>query len=157
MLPTMAKASGHYAPAVLAAHKAMDRGYDDAILLNGDGTVSCATGQNVFFVRQGCLITNDETSAIVPGITRSSILALARDDLKIPVEVRAFTREDLMRADEVFMTGTAAEVTPVSELDGMKFATGRGTIGAELQRAYLRAATGKDPRRAGWLTRVSPA
>jgi branched-chain amino acid aminotransferase len=157
MLPTMAKASGHYAPAVLAAHEAMDRGYDDAILLNGDGTVSCATGQNVFFVRQGCLITNDETSAIVPGITRSSILALARDDLKIPVEVRAFTREDLMRADEVFMTGTAAEVTPVSELDGMKFATGRGTIGAELQRAYLRAATGKDPRRAGWLTRVSPA
>jgi branched-chain amino acid aminotransferase len=155
MLPTMAKASGHYAPQVLAAHEATDRGYDDAILLNGDGTVSGATGQNVFFVRQGRLITNDETSSIVPGITRDSILQIARDDLKVPVEVRAFTREDLMRAEEVFMTGTAAEVTPVSELDGTHFATGRGTLGAELQRAYLKAVTGKVPSRSNWLTRLS--
>lgn len=154
MLPTMAKASGHYASAVLAAHEAMDRGYDDAILLNGDGTVSSATGQNVFFVKDGRLITNDETSSIVPGITRDSILRLAREDLSIPTEIRSFTREDLMRADEVFMTGTAAEVTPVFELDGMEFSTGRGTLGAALQRAYLRAATGKDDRRREWLTSV---
>ncbi|OQX68332.1 MAG: hypothetical protein B6A08_10550 [Sorangiineae bacterium NIC37A_2] len=152
MLPTMAKASGHYASAVLAAHEAMDRGYDDAILLNSDGTISGATGQNVFFVSKGCLITNDETSSIVPGITRDSILTLARETLRIPVEIRAFTREDLMRADEVFMTGTAAEVTPVSELDGMRFETGRGTLGAQLGHAYLRAATGKDPERRSWLT-----
>lgn len=152
MLPTMAKASGHYAPAVLAAHEALDRGYDDALLLNGDGTVSGATGQNIFFVREGALITNDETSSIVPGITRDSILRIAREDLRLPVEIRSFTREDLMRAEEIFMTGTAAEVTPVRELDGMEFKTGRGTLGAELQRAYLRAATGKDPRRTAWLT-----
>ncbi len=155
MLPTMAKASGHYASAVLAAHEATDRGYDDAILLNGDGTVSAATGQNVFFVKDGKLTTNDETSSIVPGITRDSILRIAREDLSMNVEIRAFTREDLMRADEIFMTGTAAEVTPVRELDGMEFSTGRGTVGAELQRAYLRAATGKDESRLGWLTRVN--
>lgn len=155
MLPTMAKASGHYSGAVMAAHEAMDRGYDDAILLNGDGTVSGATGQNVFFVKDGRLITNDETSSIVPGITRDSILQLARQDLNMPVEVRAFTREDLMRADEVFMTGTAAEVTPVRELDGTEYPTGRDRVSATLQRAYLRAATGKDPRRTSWLTKVS--
>ncbi len=156
MQPTMAKASGHYSSAVLAAHEAMDRGFDDAILLNGDGTVSAATGQNVFFVRDGILVTNDETSSIVPGITRDSILQIAREDLQIPVEVRAFTREDLMRADEVFMTGTAAEVTPVRELDGSEYATGRNTLGAKLQVAYLRAATGKDPKRKSWLTPVGP-
>ncbi len=154
MLPTMAKASGHYANAVLAAHEAMDRGYDDAILLNGDGTVSAATGQNVFFVKDGALITNDETSSIVPGITRASILEIARSDLQMPVEVRSFTREDLMRADEVFMTGTAAEVTPVRELDGTEYPTGRDTVSATLQRAYLRAATGKDEQHQRWLTHV---
>jgi branched-chain amino acid aminotransferase len=154
MLPTMAKVSGNYGPAVLAAHEAMDRGYDDAILLNSDGTVSAATGQNVFFVRGGTLITNDETSSIVPGITRDSILTLAREDMKLPIEIRAYTREDLMRADEVFMTGTAAEVTPVRELDGVEYPTDRGTVSARLQRAYLRSATGKDAKRRGWLTRV---
>lgn len=154
MLPTMAKASGHYASAVLAAHEASDRGFDDAILLNSDGTVSAATGQNVFFVKDGRLVTNDETSSIVPGITRDSILRIAREDLGMPVEIRAFTREDLMRAEEVFMTGTAAEVTPVRELDGMEFSTGRGTVGAELQKAYLRAATGKTEKREAWLTRI---
>jgi branched-chain amino acid aminotransferase len=154
MLPTMAKASGHYANNVLAAHEAMDRGFDDAILLNQDGTVSAATGQNVFFVQGGRLITNDETSSIVPGITRDCILRIAREDFQVPVEVRAFTREDLLRADEVFMTGTAAEVTPVSELDGVEYKTGRSTLGAQLQRAYLRAATGKDDNRKDWLTTV---
>lgn len=156
MQPTMGKASGHYSSAVLAAHEAMDRGYDDAILLNGDGTVSAATGQNVFFVKDGHLITNDETSSIVPGITRDSILNIAREDLRMPVEIRAFTREDMMRADEVFMTGTAAEVTPVRELDGTHYPTGRNTWGARLQVAYLAAATGKDHKRRRWLTKVNP-
>jgi branched-chain amino acid aminotransferase len=154
MQPTMAKASGHYASAVLAAHEALDRGFDDAILLNADGTVSGGTGQNVFFVREGRLITNDETSSIVPGITRDSILKIARDDLRMTVEVRPFTREDLMRAEEIFMTGTAAEVTPVRELDGYEYATGRNTIGASLQLAYLQAATGKDEAHLDWLTPV---
>ena len=154
MQPTAAKASGHYASAVLAAHEAMDRGYDDAILLNGDGTVSAATGQNIFFVKGGKLITNDEFSSIVPGITRDTILQLAQEELHIPTEIRAFHREDLMGADEIFMTGTAAEVTPVAALDSLDFKTGRNTIGAKLQVAYLRAVTGRDPKRAEWLTVV---
>lgn len=153
MLPTMAKASGHYANSVLAAHEALDRGYDDAILLNQDGTVASATGENVFFLNDGVLYTNDESSSIVPGITRDCILSIARAH-DLPVVIRAFTREDLLRADEVFLTGTAAEVTPVRVLDGVQFATGRKTHGAALQRAYLRAVTGKDPERAGWLTAV---
>lgn len=154
MLPVMAKASGHYANSVLAAHEALERGCDDALLLNADGTVSGATGGNVFFVRGGSLFTNDEGSSIVPGITRDSILTLARA-LRIEVTLRAFTREELLRADEVFLTGTAAEVTPVRELDGIPFATGKRTFGALFQRAYLRAVTGKTPEYLAWLTPVS--
>lgn len=153
MLPTMAKASGHYANSVLAAHEAMDRGFDDAILLNHDGTVASATGHNVFFVSGGILHTNDESSSIIPGITRDCILQLARDH-GVAVQVRPFTREELLRAEEVFLTGTAAEVTPVRELDGVVYATGKKTLGALFQRAYLRAVTGKDPAHLGWLTRL---
>jgi branched-chain amino acid aminotransferase len=141
---------------VLAAHEAMDHGLDDAILLNYDGTVASATGQNVFFVKGGELFTNDESSSIVPGITRDCILDVAAEH-GVRVNVRTFTREDLLRADEVFLTGTAAEVTPVRELDGIKYPTGRKTLGAFFQRCYLRAVTGKDERRRAWLTPVRRA
>lgn len=151
MLPTMAKASGNYANSVLAAHEALDRGFDDAILLNQEGTVASATGENVFFVKDGQLYTNDESSSIVPGITRDCILHFARE-LNVPVTVRQFTREELLRADEVFLTGTAAEVTPVREIDGREYPTGRKTFGAAFQRMYLRAVTGKDDKNARWLT-----
>jgi branched-chain amino acid aminotransferase len=154
MMPAGAKASGHYANSVLAAHEAMEHGFDDAILLNQDGTVACATGHNVFFVKAGVVFTNDETSSIVPGITRDCILSIARAH-GVAVQIRAFTREELMRADEVFLTGTAAEVTPVRELDGMRFSTGKKTLGAFFQRTYLRAVTGKNPEHQGWLTQVS--
>ncbi|HEY5956613.1 MAG TPA: branched-chain-amino-acid transaminase, partial [Polyangiaceae bacterium] len=103
MMPTMAKASGHYANSVLAAHEAVDRGFDDAILLNWEGTVASATGMNLFYVRGGRLFTNDERSSIVPGITRDCIITLATDNA-IPVEIRPFTREEMLRADEVFLT-----------------------------------------------------
>jgi branched-chain amino acid aminotransferase len=153
VLPTMAKASGHYANSVLAAHEAMDRGFDDAILLNQDGTVASATGHNVFYVKGGVLHTNDVSSSIVPGITRDCILQIA-EERGVPIQIAPFTREDLLRADEVFLTGTAAEVTPVRELDGVEFVTGKNTLGALFQRAYLRAVTGKDPERSDWLTLV---
>lgn len=151
MMPTMAKVSGHYANSVLAAHEAMDRGYDDAILLNQDGTVANATGCNVFLVKQGALITNDESSSIIPGITRDCILTIAREH-NVPISIRAFTREDMLRADEIFLTGTAAEVTPVREIDGVEFRTGKNTLGAQFQRAYLRAVTGTDPTYEHWLS-----
>src|SRR5215471_16159665 len=154
MLPTTAKASGHYANNVLAAHEALDHGFDDAILLNQDGTVASATGCNVFFVRGGELVTNDEASSIVPGITRDCVLDIAAEH-GVKVTIRAFTREDLLRADEVFLTGTAAEVTPVREIDGVKLRAGKGTLGASFQRAYLRAVTGKDEARRDWLTPVN--
>jgi branched-chain amino acid aminotransferase len=141
-LPTMAKASGHYANSVLAAHEALDRGFDDAILLNADGTVSSMTGGNLFFVRGHELVTNDESCSIIPGITRDCILTLARE-ADVTTTVRPFTREELLRADEVFMTGTAAEVTPLCQIDGVRLSTGQHTLAAQLQRAYLAAATGQ--------------
>jgi branched-chain amino acid aminotransferase len=154
MLPVMAKASGHYANGVLAAQEALDHGCDDAILLNQDGTVSGATGGNVFFLRGGTLFTNDEASSIVPGITRDCILQIAAEH-EVPVTIRPFTREDLTRADEVFLTGTAAEVTPVRMLDGIAFPTGKRTFAAMFQRAYLRAVTGKTERYHDWLVPVT--
>lgn len=153
MMPTAAKASGQYANNVLAAHEALDRGFDDALMLNSDDTVASATGMNVFFVRDGRLCTNDVASSIVPGITRDCILQIARDN-GVPVEVGPFTRDHLLAADEVLLTGTAAEVTPVRELDGRDYRTGRGTLGAFLQRAYLRAVTGQDERYESWLSYV---
>lgn len=153
-MPTMAKASGHYANSVLAAHEALDRGFDDAILLNQDGTVSSTTGGNLFFLRDHTLFTNDESSGIVPGITRDSVLTLAAD-AGVDVVVRAFPREELLRADEVFMTGTAAEVTPIHEIDGVEFRTGRHTLAAQLQRAYIAAATGRNEQHKSWLTPIN--
>src|SRR4051794_20036721 len=154
MLPTTVKASGHYANSVLAAHEALDRGYDDAILLNQDGTVAEATGENVFFVKGKELVTNDATSSILPGLTRDTVLTLAAE-ANIATRVRAFTRDELMAADEVFLTGTAAEVTPVREIDGRTFRTGPGTLGAQLQKAYLAVVCGRDPQFADWLTQVA--
>lgn len=150
-MPTMAKISGHYANHVLAAHEAADRGADDAILLNMDGTVSSSTGGNVFFTRNLTLVTNDESSGIIPGITRDCVLSLA-NSAGVKTEIRPFGREELLRADEVFITGTAAEVTPVRALDYQEFRTGKGTLGAHLQRVYLAAATGRDPSRTDWLS-----
>ncbi len=150
-MPTMAKASGHYANSVLAAHEALDHGFDDAILLNQDGSVSSTTGSNLFFVRDHTLFTNDERSAIVPGITRDSVLTLAQD-AGVDISIRAFTREELLRADEVFITGTAAEITPVHEIDGIEFRTDKKTLSAQLQRAYMAAATGRNTKHAQWVT-----
>ena len=153
MIPTMAKACGQYVNNVLAAQEAIDRGFDDAIMLNVDGTVACATGMNVFFRQGDQLITNDAQSSIVPGMTRDCIITLARD-AGIDVNIRTFTREDLLRADEVFLTGTAAEVTPVRELEGVTYQTGKKTLGALMQREYLRLVTGANEKYADWLTYV---
>lgn len=155
MVPTMAKACGQYVNNVLAAQEALDRNFDDAIMLNGDDTVACATGMNVFFRQGDQLFTNDARSSIVPGLTRDCVMLLARD-AGIEVVVRNFNREDLFRAEEVFLTGTAAEVTPVRELDGVTYRTGKGTLGALLQHEYLRLVTGGNDKYADWLTYVSP-
>src|SRR5690606_16159742 len=102
-------------------------------------------------VRGKTLFTNDELSSIIPGITRDTILTLA-EDAGLSVHVRSFTREELLRADEVFMTGTAAEVTPVCEIDGIMLQTGKHTLAATLQRAYLEAVTGRNATHNNWLS-----
>ncbi len=150
MLPPTVKGCGHYMNSILAAQEAAARGAAEAILLNADGTVAEATGENVFYVRDGVLVTNDETSNILPGITRDTVLTLARD-LGIPTSIRAFRPEDLLAAEEVFMTGTAAEVTPVAAIDDRPIPRPPDGVTARLQPLYFNCVRGRDPRYARWL------
>lgn len=152
-VPTSAKGCGQYSNSVLAVHEAMERGFDEALLLNHNGTVAEGSGENVFWVKNGKIITNDATSSILPGITRDTVLTLAKD-LGIASEVRAFTLPELMDADEMFLTGTAAEVTSVRELDGRMFPTGEGTLGRIFARRYQEVVHGRAPGYDHWLTYV---
>lgn len=151
MLPSHVKGCGHYTNSILAAQEAAARGAAEAILLNADGTVAEATGENVLFVKDGILVTNDESSNILPGITRDTVLSLAAG-LGIPTAIRAFRPEELFQADEVFMTGTAAEVTPVSALDDRPIPLPADGVTIRLQRAYFDCVRGRDPLRAKWLS-----
>ena len=151
MLPPSVKGCGHYTNSILAAQEAAARGAAEAILLNTDGSVAEATGENVFFVKAGVLITNGDASNILPGITRESVLTLATD-LGIPALVRPFGPEELFAADEVFLTGTAAEVTPVAAIDDRPIACVEGDITARLQRVFFDCVRGRSPRYAGWLS-----
>ncbi|MBH0204133.1 MAG: branched-chain amino acid transaminase, partial [Nitrospira sp.] len=118
-----AKISGHYVNSIMAKREVKADGYDEAILLDSDGFVAEGTGENVFIVRNGRLITTPLTS-ILEGITRNSVMQLARER-NIPVAEERFTRDAMYVADEAFVTGTAAELTPVRELDGRKIGTGK--------------------------------
>ena len=154
MLPPAVKGSGHYTNSILAAQEAAARGAAEAILLNADGSVAEATGENVFFVKDGVLTTNDASSNILPGITRDSVLRLARD-LGIRVAVRPFGPAELIAADEVFLTGTAAEVTPVSAIDDRTLPERPADgITGRLQRLYFDCVRGRAPLYGEWLTHV---
>ncbi|RQS62210.1 branched-chain amino acid transaminase [Burkholderia sp. Bp8963] len=148
-----AKASGWYVNSILANREALTDGYDEALLLDVDGYVSEGSGENFFIVNGGTLYTPDLASCL-DGITRNTIITLARD-LGIPVIEKRITRDEVYTADEAFFTGTAAEVTPIRELDNRTIGTGgRGAITATLQAAYFDIVTGRDLRYAHWLTRV---
>jgi branched-chain amino acid aminotransferase len=149
-LPATAKGSGQYLSSVLAAHEAGDRGFDDALFLTMEGWVSECTGANVFFVKKDRVVTNDALSSILPGITRDSVLEICRRQ-SIDVEVRAFTLAELYDADEVFITGTAAEVTPVREIEARSFKTGAGTFTHNLQQRYKDIVMGKNAAYESWL------
>ena len=151
MLPPAVKGCGHYTNSILAAQEAAAKGAVEAILLNADGTVAEATGENVFFVKDGRLTTNDDTSNILPGITRDSILTLAAD-LGVPAAIRPYGPDELFGADEIFLTGTAAEVTPVAAIDGRAVPCPDDGVVARLQRAYFDCVRGLDPRHAQWLS-----
>lgn len=150
---TRAKANGNYVSAILALQEARACGADEALLLDPDGTVSEASGANVFMVRDGALFTPPCTSAL-EGITRDTVLVLA-NRLGLRAAERAITRDELYGADEVFLTGTAAEVTPIREIDGRTIGTGkRGPITARLSEMYGAAVRGRDEASLSWLTRV---
>ncbi len=150
---TRAKVSGYYVNSILAKHEVKADGYDEAILLDPEGYVAEGTGENVFLVRKGQLKTTPLTS-ILEGITRNSVLQLARER-NIPVVEERFTRDALYVADEVFLTGTAAEITPVREIDGRRIGSGTpGPVTKDLQKAFFQIVRGEDPTHAAWLTRV---
>lgn len=150
---TRAKISGYYVNSILAKCEAKTEGYDEAILLDPDGYVAEGTGENIFIVRRGQLRTTPLTS-ILEGITRNSVLQLARER-NIPVVEERFTRDAMYVAEEVFLTGTAAELTPVREIDGRSIGSGSlGPITRDLQKAFFAIVRGEDLSHETWLTHV---
>jgi branched-chain amino acid aminotransferase len=150
---TRGKISGYYVNSILAKREAKANGYDEAILLDPEGYVSEGTGENIFIVRKGRLKTTPLTS-ILEGITRNAVLDLAREQGIAVVEER-FTRDEMYIADEVFVTGTAAELTPVREIDNRRIGTGKpGPVTAALQKRFFAIVRGEDPSHESWLTRV---
>lgn len=150
---TKAKAVGNYVNSILAAVEARRAGYDEAMLLDVDGYVSECSGENLFIVRHGRVKTTPQTS-ILSGITRDSVLAMLREHGAEAIEER-FTRDEAYLADESFMTGTAAEVTPVREIDDRQIGVGRpGPITQDLQRRFTSISRGEDASHAAWLTAV---
>jgi branched-chain amino acid aminotransferase len=151
-IPTDGKSCGQYINSIRAAQDAQRRGFDEAILLNARGEVAEGPGENVFLVKDGVLQTNDADAGILMGITRSSILEVARG-LKVPTRIRPMTVADLTSADELFFCGTAVEITPIRQLDGADVGTGRpGTVTRLIQQAFLEAARGQRPEYTHWLT-----
>ena len=151
MMPTTAKACGQYLNSMLAVRDAVSRGYAEALLLDAEGHLAEGSGENLFIVRNGQLLTNDESHSILPGITRESVIKIAID-LGYQVETRALDLEDLVSADEAFFTGTAAEVTPIREVD--ETVIGKRTPGfvtEEIQRVFFAATSGEDRRYNDWL------
>lgn len=148
-----AKANGNYMNSILAHQEAANDGYDEALLLDVDGFVAEGSGENIFIIRKGKLITPDLTSAL-EGITRDTIVQLAKE-LGYEVIEKRITRDEVYTADEAFFTGTAAEVTPIRELDSRAIGTGtRGPITEKLQALYFDVVKGKSAKHAAWLTLV---
>jgi branched-chain amino acid aminotransferase len=148
VIPHVAKATGIYLNSMLATTEARRAGYDEAIMLTRDGYVADGPGENIFVVKNGRLLTPPLSMSILPGITRDTIVNIARD-LGYPVEETLLIRTDLYLADEVFMVGTATEVAPIRAVDGRDI--GVGPITLELQKAYLEAVQGRDQRWSDWL------
>src|SRR5205085_2835244 len=154
ILPPGAKATGQYINSSLAKVEALKGGYDEAIMLNYAGYVTDGSGENVFVVQDGVLYTPPVSAGCLDGITRDSIIAIARHQGYEVVE-RNLSRFDLYTADEAFFTGTAAEVAPIREVDDrMLGAGGRGPVTKELQGVFQGAVHGRDDRYRGWLTPV---
>ena len=154
-IPARGKITGAYVNGALAKSEAQLNGFDEAIVLTADGHVSEGSAENLFLAKNGQLITPAVTDNILEGITRRRLLEIARDDLDIPIIERSIDRTELYTADEVFLCGTGAQISPVIEIDRRAIGTGRpGPITRDLSRTYFEAVRGRLPAYRDWLTPV---
>ena len=155
VIPPQIKATGIYINNALAKTEAIENGYDEAIVLAPDGHLSEGSGENIFLVVKGTLITPASENNILIGITRNTVIELAEKELGIRTVQRAIDRSELYTADECFLTGTAAHVTPVAEIDHRKIADGEiGEVTRKLQEIYAKVIRGENPRYMHWCTPV---
>ncbi|MCU4120497.1 branched-chain amino acid transaminase [Variovorax sp. N23] len=155
---TQAKAVSNYSNSILANMEALDDGYDEALLLDASGFVSEGAGENVFVVKDGVVYTPDLSAGALNGITRNTILHICKD-LGLELVQKRITRDEVYIADEAFFTGTAAEVTPIRELDRVEIGNrgdggSRGPVTEKIQAAFFDIVNGKNPKYAHWLTKV---
>ena len=148
-----AKANGQYMNSMLALQEALQDGYDEALLLDNEGYVAEGSGENFFIVRDGKIYTPDLTSAL-DGITRQTVLTLA-DEIGVEILEKRITRDEVYISDEAFFSGTAAEITPIREVDNRSIGAGsRGPITEKIQSMFFDAVQGKSAKHDGWLTYV---
>lgn len=153
-LPPYVKACGHYMNSVRAVQEAMRRGYDDALLFNARGNIAEGSGANLMLVRDGKLITNEADESILLGVTRDSVLTIARD-LGLTVELRPMSHGEVMTADEMFFCGTAVEVLPIREVDGKPVGDGKpGPVTSQIQKTFYDAVHGRLPQYHSWLSPI---
>ena len=153
-VPATAKICGNYVNSALAVMEAKQNGYDEAVLLNENGMVAEGSGENIFAVADDVIVTPPLSSSILPGITRDSVIQVARE-IGHEVQERDLTRGELYIADELFFTGTAAEVTPIREVDRRRIGDGApGPVTRDLQRRFQDIVSGKDRERSAWLDAV---
>ena len=151
---TRAKACGHYINSIFAKSEAVNDGYDEAIMLDANGYVSEGSGENIFIFSRGKLITPTLSSSCLDGITRDSVFEICKH-LKIELEESILTRDELYIADEIFLTGTAAEITPVREVDNRQIGSGKkGKITSQIQKVFFDTVAGKVPKYKKWLTEI---
>ena len=157
MIPSRIKSCGNYVNSILAKTEATLAGFDEAIILNQNGHVSEGSGENVFIVSGGRLVTPVLADSPLPGITRDTVIRLAQSELGIEVVERSVDRSELYLAEEFFLTGTAAHLTPVVQLDNRSIGDGKaGPISARLQKMYFDIVFGRNPKYLHWCTAVAP-
>ncbi|NVO05226.1 MAG: branched-chain amino acid transaminase [Rhodoferax sp.] len=151
---TQAKAVSNYTNSILANREATDDGYDEAILLDASGFVSEGAGENIFVIKDGVVYTPDLSAGALNGITRNTVLHICKD-LGLELVQKRITRDELYISDEIFFTGTAAEVTPIREVDRVEIGSGsRGPITEKIQSAFFDIVNGRNPKYAHWLSKV---
>ena len=157
MIPARLKICGIYVNSILAKTEATLAGFDEAIILNQDGHVCEGSGENLFVISDGRIITPSLEDNVLPGITRDTVIELAETELGLKVQERSIDRSELYLADEVFLTGTAAHLTPVVELDHRLIADGKaGPVSSKLQRMYFDIVVGRNEKYRHWCTPASP-